>query len=214
MQSEIPPYVFVIFIGATAAGVLLQAAILLGMFIALKKTQKKVEDMIDEARVHLLPTIVSSRILVDDLAPKLTSAVNDLTPKLKVISTNLVETTSLIRREAENVKGVVDEVVGRTRGQAARVDGMVTGTLNGVEHATTTIQNGVAIPIKKISGWVAAAQAGLGVLFQKRAKNGYPASTYKDSSESFVTEPEPTSYTYPKPATVSTPAVPTKDHLA
>ncbi|HEY0794204.1 MAG TPA: hypothetical protein VGD64_00340, partial [Acidisarcina sp.] len=206
-----PPYIFVIFIAAIAAGVLLQAGILVGMFIALRKTQKKVEDMIDEARVHLLPTIATSRSLVEDLGPKLTAAVNDLTPKIKTISSNLVETTSLIRREAENVKVAVDDVVGRTRGQAARVDNMVTGTLNGVEHATTTIQNGVAVPIKKISGWVAAAQAGLGVLFQKRQKSSTASYTANGTStgmpEGFETVPAPTSYAYPQPA-------PESDHLS
>jgi hypothetical protein len=210
MHSDIPPYVFVIFIAATAAGVLLQACILLGMFLALRKTQKKVEDMIDEARAHLLPTIASSRALIDNLGPKVTFAVNDLMPKLKTISSDLVETTGLVRREAENVKVAMDEVLGRTRGQAARVDGMVTGTLNGVEHAATTIQNGVSIPLKKLSGWVAAAQAGLGVLFQKRAKNSAYTShvAYTDESEGFASVPPPTSYAYPKPA-----AKPESDHF-
>jgi methyl-accepting chemotaxis protein len=170
MHTEIPPYVFVIFIAATAAGVLIQAGILLGMFLALIKMKKKIEDVIDEARVHLLPTIATSRTLVEDLGPKITAAVNDLAPKLKTISSNVVETTSLVRREAENIKGAVDEVVGRSRNQAARVDGLVTGTLNGVEHATTTIQNGVQIPIRKISGWVAGLKAGVDVLFHKKPK--------------------------------------------
>lgn len=203
MHSDIPPYIFLIFIAATAAGVLLQAVILLVTFLAFRKTQKKVEVMVDEARVHLLPALAASRSLLDDLGPKVTTAFNDLTPKIKTISTNLAETSSLIRREVENVRAVVDEVVGRTRGQAARVDGMVTGTLNGVEHATTTIQNGVSIPLRKISGWVAAAQAGFGVLFQKQGKSStahYPAkSGYRDDPEGFASVPPATSYVYPKP---------------
>ena len=174
MQSNIPNVVFDIFVAATAAGVLIQAGILVGMFIALRKTQKKVEGFMDEARVHLMPAIAKSRSLIDDIGPKVTSIVEDLTPKIKIISSNIVETTSMVRREAENIKGAVDEVVGRTKGQAARVDGIVSGTLDGVEHATNTIQRGVQIPIRKISAWVAGIKAGAEVLGRKRTTTAKP----------------------------------------
>lgn len=200
MHSDNLSFYFVLFSAATAVAVVLQMLILLGMFLALRKTQKKVEDLIDDARVHVLPMIATSRGLVDDLGPKVTAAVNDLTPKLKTISSNLTETTSLIRSETEHIKAAIEEVVGRTRGQAARVDGMVSGTLDGVQHATTTIQNGVAIPLRKISGWVAGLQAGLGVLFHKR-RNG-TEKAYA-TAENFADAPAPTSYAYAAPDSAS-----------
>lgn len=179
MQTAIPPFVFLIFVGATALGVLIQAGILVGMFLALKKTQGKVEALIDDARVHVMPIVAASR-----------SVVEDLTPKIKEASTNIGETIKLVRSEAENIKAAVDDVVGRSREQAARVDGMVTGTLNGVEHATTTIQHGVGLPLRKINGWLAGFRAGMEVLKKKRStklavvepeafqSNGYDAGVY------------------------------------
>lgn len=200
MHSETSSIYYVIFTAATAIAVTLQMLILLGMFLALRKAQKKVEALIDEARVHLMPMIATSRGLVDDLGPKVTAMVNDLTPKIKTISSNVVETTSLVRSEAEHIKATVDEVVGRTRGQAARVDGMVTGTLNGVEHATATIQNGVNIPLRKISGWVAGVKAAVEVLGRKR-----PSRTATERAAGFDgvggVEPAATSYAYTKPGT-------------
>jgi hypothetical protein len=170
MHADIPPYVFLIFIAATAAAVVMQAGILLGMFIALRKTQQKVETIIDDARVHLLPTIASSRSLVEDLGPK-----------LRTITQNLVETTTIVRDEAENLKGTVDDIVGRTREQAVRVDGMVTGTLNGMEHAATTIQHGIGVPMRKIAGIVAGIRAGVDVLRRKPAAGS--ASRYADEQD-------------------------------
>lgn len=156
MQNDIPPYIYIIFTAVTSVGVLLQALILFGIYIGVRKSVRKIADLADEASVHLMPTIATSRKIVDDLAPK-----------LKTISENLVETSTTLRREAEHIRVAVDEVVDRTRGQAARVDEMLTGTLNGVEHATNTLQQGIATPLRQITGVLNGIRAGFEVLRQK-----------------------------------------------
>jgi methyl-accepting chemotaxis protein len=156
MQQAIPPYVYIIFTAVTSIGVLLQAFVLLGIYLGIRKTTKKLEDLADEGSVHLLPTIAASRKIVEDLAPK-----------IKTISTNLVETSNALREEAEQVRVAVDDVVGRTRGQAAKVDELLTGTLNGVAHAASSLQEGLAVPLRQLHGVLNGIRAGLDVLRQK-----------------------------------------------
>jgi methyl-accepting chemotaxis protein len=156
MQHELPPYIYIIFTAVTSVGVLLQACILLGIYLGVRKTTKKIEDLADEASVHLMPTIAASRKIVEDLGPK-----------LKIISSNLVETSNLLRKEAEQVRVAVDDVVDRTRDQAARVDEIITGTLNGVVHATASLQEGLAAPLRQIHGVLNGIRAGIDVLRQK-----------------------------------------------
>jgi hypothetical protein len=156
MQNDIPPYIYIIFTAVTSVGVLLQALILFGIYIGVRKSVRKITDLADEASVHLMPTIATSRKIVEDLAPK-----------LKTISENLVATSTTLRREADHVRVAVDDVVDRTRGQAARVDEMLTGTLNGVAHATTTLQEGIAVPLRQITGVLNGIRAGFEVLRQK-----------------------------------------------
>jgi methyl-accepting chemotaxis protein len=156
MQHEIPPYIYIIFTAVTSVGVLLQAFVLLGIYLGIRKTTKKLEDLADEGSVHLLPTIATSRKIVEDLAPK-----------IKTISANLVETSQALREEAAQVRIAVDDVVGRTRGQAAKVDELITGTLNGVAHATATLQEGLAMPLRQVHGVLNGIRAALDVLRQK-----------------------------------------------
>ncbi len=160
MQSDTSSTLFTIFTAATALGVLLQAGILLGMALGLLKMKKKIEGLLDEASVHLLPAIAASRKLVDEL-----------TPKIKVVSDNLVATTNVLRQEAEHIRVAVDDVVDKTRGQASRVDEMVTGTLNGVVHATTAIQDGISIPLRQIHGVLNGIRVGFDVLRKKSGTN-------------------------------------------
>src|SRR5580700_875565 len=121
MQWGTLEYIFAAFAIATALGVLLQACILLGMAIGLRRLLNKVEHLLGVVDEHALPLIASSKVTLQDLGPK-----------LKTISANLVEVSETLKHESNNVKRSVDDVLERTRVQTARVDGIVSGTLDGI----------------------------------------------------------------------------------
>ena len=152
MPQQIQVYVFDIFTGAIAVAVFIQTCILLGMFIALRKLQVKVEQILD----HAMPLITSSKVTLEELAPK-----------LKTISANLVEVSETLKQESQNVKVSVDEVLEKTRAQTARVDEMVSGTLDGLSQASAAIQKGVEVPLRHITAIFNGLRAGFGVLRKK-----------------------------------------------
>ena len=152
MPQQIQVYVFDIFTGAIAVAVFIQACILLGMFIGLRKLQVKVEQILERA----LPLIDSSKATFEELAPK-----------LKTISANLVEVSETLKQESQNVKVSVDEVLEKTRAQTARVDEIVSGTLDGLSHASAAIQQGIEVPLRHLSGIFNGLRAGFGVLRSK-----------------------------------------------
>jgi hypothetical protein len=160
MHSALPQYVSIAFTVVTAFGVLLQALVLLGMFLGLRETQKKVTTVLDRMNDHLVPVLATSRSLLEDVSPK-----------LKIITSNLVETTETIRQEVRHLDTIVGEVADKSRAQAARVDGMVTETLDTVAHAARTVEDGIAAPIRQIHGVLNGVRAGLDVLRNKSRNN-------------------------------------------
>ena len=140
----------------TSIGILIQACVLIGIYIAGRKAITQVTKLVEDAREHVLPVLATSRSLLEDVSPK-----------VKVITSNLTEVSETIRHQSTHINSAVDEVVGRTRSQAARVDGMVTGTLDGINNATASIQEGISVPVRKVTGFVNGIRAALDVLLQR-----------------------------------------------
>lgn len=201
MQTQLPQIVTLIFTIVTAAGVLLQACVLLGMYLAVRQSTKKLHAVTDELRVHLVPTLSTAGKLLEDISPK-----------LKVITANLVEVSSALRSETGHVKATVDDVLDKTTAQAARVNEMLDAVFNSVEHASAVVQQSVAVPYKRVSGVMAGLRAGFDVLFRRDTEEGEPASAttagrtpvaVADLKPSTVVEVKPVPVAEVKPAPVA-----------
>lgn len=158
MQSEIPPSIYIIFTAVTAVGVLIQAGVLLGMFIGLRKLQTRVENILNHMSEYALPLVASSKTTLEELSPK-----------LKVITNNLADVSEMLKEESKTIKSSVDDVLGRTRAQTARVDEMVSGTLDGISHASAVLQHGIEVPLRQLNGILNGVKVGFDV-FRKKEK--------------------------------------------
>jgi hypothetical protein len=150
----------VVFIAIAAVSILMQAGFTVGMFIAARKTQKKVMGLVDDVRLHALPAIIASR-----------DVIQDLTPKLKIITENLTVVSTTLRTKSEKVGGLVGDVTDRAQAQAVRVDGMVKGTLDHLTAAVQAIEHGVAVPVRQVNGILSGLRAGVDVLRKKGSTN-------------------------------------------
>jgi hypothetical protein len=149
---------FIVFTAVTSISVLVQAIAILGVFLTARKTQKKLNALAEDVRLHVLPAVSISRGVIEDLSPK-----------LKVIASNLVDSSTDVRAMAQDVSGVVGDVASRTRAQAAHVDGMVQGTLDQITQANQAFQHGIAVPFRQLNGIVSGLRAGWDVLSQRRS---------------------------------------------
>jgi methyl-accepting chemotaxis protein len=176
MQMQLPQIYYIIFTAITALGVLLQAFVLLGMYLAIRQSMKKLHEITEELRVNLLPTVSAARRLIEDLSPK-----------LKIASSNLVEVSHTLRHESKHISAALDDVVSKTTAQATRVNEMLSGILDSVEHASTVVQHSVSVPMRHVSGIMAGLKAGFDVL---RGKEKTPEAATAHLEEVIV-EPVP-----------------------
>jgi methyl-accepting chemotaxis protein len=145
------------FIAITAAAVVIQAGMLIGMYLALRKTSAKLEALAGEVRTKVLPTA--------ELAHNMMS---ELRTKVETFITNVNESSTIVRQQLERIDASVTDILDRVRLQVIRTDELVTRTLDRVEQTGDIVQKAVVSPVRQFSGLVHGVTTGLEFLFGGR----------------------------------------------
>jgi SMC interacting uncharacterized protein involved in chromosome segregation len=165
-----------IFVALTGIAVLLQAGLLLGMYLTMRKTSARLEELATTVKDKALPAIESAQTAIESAKVTLASVqeiVAEYRPKVKVIIENVEETTSSIRAQVDRANAVVNDAVDRARLQIIRSDEMLTRTLDKVEQTSDAVTRTVVSPVKQVSGIIQGVTAGVEFLFGSRSrKNG------------------------------------------
>jgi phage-related protein len=154
--------VLAIFTAITAVAVLIQAGVLLGMFIVMRKATVKMLGVVDEVKTKALPAIASSKELLEDIAPK-----------LKVATANLTEVSHTLKHETTHVSETVDELLAKVNAQMNRVDGMMTSTFDAVDRVTGSVEGAISTSGKRFSGVINGVRTGVGVFLGARRRSSY-----------------------------------------
>ena len=154
--------ILITMVGIAGAAVLLQALVLLGMFIAMIKAIKAAKKEIDEFKTSVMPIIDTSKVLIHtskELVQTSRDLIARLEPKLDAAASDLQEMVQKAREEAARLQESAEEINQRVRHQAARVDDMTTSVLNGVDRAGHFMNEVVSVPVRQVSGVIAAVKA-------------------------------------------------------
>ncbi len=148
-----------LFIALTGIAVLLQAGVLVAIFIALKKTSAKMEALGTEVKTKVLPTIAQAEAMLTEIRPK-----------VEAIAEQVQASATLVRGQVERVDATVTEVVDRARLQIIRTDDLLTRTLDRVERTSDIVHKTVVSPVRHISGLMQGVTVGLEFLFGSRGR--------------------------------------------
>jgi hypothetical protein len=155
MENLIP-----LFIALTGVAVVLQACVLLALYLSVRKTSAHMEGLATEVKAKALPALESARFILVDLRPK-----------LELIAENLHETTTTIRAEVQRMDAIINDAADRARLQIIRADEMLTRTLDQVEEASDMVHKTVVSPVRQLSGLVQGITAGLEFLIGNRGRH-------------------------------------------
>jgi ABC-type transporter Mla subunit MlaD len=153
-MHALPPTYYIIFTAVTAVAVLLQALVLLAIFIALRKSLSEFQKIANE---KVLPAVASARSLLEDVGPK-----------LKVATTNLAEVSHTLRHQADHLSQTVESLLNKTDAQVSRVNELVTAVFNAVDQASRALENAVSAPARRVTGVINGVRAGVEVLVGRR----------------------------------------------
>ena len=148
-----------VFILLTGLAVMLQAGILLAMYLAMRKSTMLMESLATEVKTKVLPTISEAETLMTAIRPK-----------LEVIAENLQDSTTVLRDQVERMDATVKDAVDRGRLQIIRADELLTRTLDRVEQTSDMVHNTVISPVRQLSGLIQGLTVGLEFLFGGRGR--------------------------------------------
>ena len=147
----------IVFIVVTALAVVIQAAILAGMYFAMRRTSAKVESLAEEVKTKVLPTAELAHAMMTELRPKIENVVD-----------NVSVSTTILRTQMERVDATLTDIIDRTRLQVIRADEFVNSTMDKLEETREAVQRTVVSPVRHISGLVHGVTTGLEALFSRR----------------------------------------------
>ena len=143
------------FIVITGLAVVLQAAILVALYLSVRQASARGQQMLGEIHQRAVP----------------------LLDKMSAASENLVSASATLKLQMQRVDSTLSDVLDRTRLQVIRADEMITRTLDRVEETTEVVQHTVISPVRQLAGLISGMSAGLNSFFNRRrraAANGEP----------------------------------------
>ena len=148
------------FIAVTGLAVLMQAFILLGIYLVVRRTVRTVTRQIDDFRAVLIPLITSTR----DLIVVTRDAVDRTLPRIENSVSDLSSVAQRLRAQSEEVQITFSELLHKLRAQSQRADSMMTGVLDKVDRASDFVQEKVSKPVRQVSGIIASVKAAYDVM--------------------------------------------------
>jgi hypothetical protein len=151
------------FVVVTALAIVVQAIILIALFIQLRRTAAQVEKTVADFNAKVTPLVLRVQFLVEDLAPRVSGIVADTS-----------EIVRLARGEAQKVDRVLSEALERLRMQLIHVDHILSGAMEAVEEAGSHLRQTVWGPVMKATAMLRGVQAGIDFFRSSRQQRRDP----------------------------------------
>lgn len=161
-MTESQSTILLIEIGVVA---IVQAVVLIGMFMTVRKSTTKMEALAEELQKRTLPVVDAANAMLQTVRPQVEGIVS-----------NLAETSTVLKDQVTRIDETVTDVIDRTRLQVVRADELVSRTMDKVETTTDFVQHTVISPVRQIAGVLQALNIGVNVLFggrRRSAGNGH-----------------------------------------
>ena len=156
MENLVPLFIIV-----TAIAVVIQAGILLFLFIAVRQTSGRVEALALEVKTKAVPMIETAQAMLMELRPRVTEIV-----------ANVEHSSRIARAQIERIDATVSDAVDRTRLQVIRADELINRTLDRVEETSEMVHRTVVSPIRQLQGLVQGLSAGLEFFLGRKRRQG------------------------------------------
>lgn len=163
-----------VFVCVAAVAILIQAAILVAMFLQMRRTMDRMERFTADLESRLSPILGRVQLLLDDTQPKISEMVADA-----------AHVVYLARAQAQKVDRVFTEASDRLRGQLVRADRILTGALETIEDAGSKFSHNVWKPVQKVSALMQGIKVGIDLLRSRRG-NRRPEGPLEQEEELFI----------------------------
>jgi ElaB/YqjD/DUF883 family membrane-anchored ribosome-binding protein len=150
-----------VFIAVTSFAVLLQAFIMVALYLSVRKSTAKMEAVATEIKEKALPTMETVQ-----------SFLVEVRPKIDTIATNVAESSALVKNQLARIDATLTDALDRTRLQVIRADELLNRTMDKVEETSEFVHKTVVSPLRHVNGFMAALSTGVEVLLGQKRRHG------------------------------------------
>jgi hypothetical protein len=142
-----------VFIVIAAVAIVIQMAVLLGMYLQMKGAIEKFTRIADDMTARIDPILLRTNRILEDSEDKIASIMADG-----------AEVTRLARGQAQKIDRVFTDSLERVRVQVIRADQILTGALEVIEDTGTKVRNTLWGPVHQVSAVLKGVKVGIDVL--------------------------------------------------
>lgn len=149
-----------IFVMLAAVAMLIQAAMLVGLFVVARTLQKKVTPLLGPTQ-NILET--SKRMIgkVEGRVDRIGASVENHIDKIGSSSSAILDTT---KQQLVKVDGLLNDATNRAKSQMDRAEMVLDDTITRVHQTVSTVQSGVLRPVREVHGLFAGVRGALSYL--------------------------------------------------
>jgi methyl-accepting chemotaxis protein len=138
------------FIVIAAVAIVMQMAILLGMFLQIREMSQHIKRVTTDLETRVNPILLRINRILDDSQDRISSIVGDA-----------AEITRITRGQAQKVDRVFTDAVDRLRVQVIRADHLLTGALEVLEETGSKVRKTVTGPVTQVAAVLKGIKVGL-----------------------------------------------------
>lgn len=154
-----------LFVALTAAAVLLQAGLLVGIYMMTRRVSEQVEATLKQAR---------------DLTP----ALKAVTENLKTVSNDMVELGAGARQQFHHVEGMVEETGRTLQSQLEKLDRMSQEVSERVNETVEVVQDSIVRPAREVGALARGISRGVEILLNRKERS--PVDQARQDEEMFI----------------------------
>lgn len=139
-----------VFIAIATIAIVIQMAVLLGLFLELRQLAQTMNRVLTDLQVKVGPVLVRINSILEDSQGRIASLLGDG-----------AEMTRIARNQAQKVDRVFTEAVDRLRLQVLRADHIITGALEVVDEAGSSFRKIFLGPVSRAAAVLKGLKVGL-----------------------------------------------------
>jgi methyl-accepting chemotaxis protein len=154
-----------IFVALTAVAVMLQAGVLIAIYLVTKRTSEQLDKFTKDVREVIVP-------------------IRSIADNMKTVSEDLIEVGLSAKEQFRRVEAIITDAGQSLQAQINRFDRVSKNVAERIDETAEAVQDSILSPVRDISAFAKGLTRGIQVFFNRRTRNS--EESVREDEELFI----------------------------
>jgi methyl-accepting chemotaxis protein len=154
-----------IFVALTAVAVMLQAGVLIAIYLVTKRTSEQLDKFTKDVREMIVP-------------------IRSIADNMKTVSEDLIEVGLSAKEQFRRVEAIITDAGQSLQAQINRFDRVSKNVAERIDETAEAVQDSILSPVRDISAFAKGLTRGIQVFFNRRTRNS--EESVREDEELFI----------------------------